>query len=267
MRLFSSITLIVAFVLVPDFCFAEQSARGIMQKMKDRDDGDNRTADMEMVLIDADGDRRLRKIKVFVKDRNKDVHKLLYFTHPANLKETSFLTLDYYSDGRDDDQWLYLPALHKAKQIASTNKSGSFMGSDLNYVDMATVNLSDYTFSFYKRKEMDVGGAKTWVIEAAPKNKAVIDKTGYRKSLFLINQETYMMVRAIRWEKDEEHVKYIEVSDIDCIDGIWVGRKIMVKRKRNKQTVHTTLLTLKNIKFNQALTLDLFSRHRLGMGL
>ena len=45
---------------------------------------------------------------------------------------------------RDDDQWLYLPALRKTKRIASSDKSGSFMGSDFNYSDMTSRNLGEY---------------------------------------------------------------------------------------------------------------------------
>ena len=49
---------------------------------------------------------------------------------PADVKDTGFLTYDYDDESRDDDQWLYLPALKKTKRIASSDKSGSFMGSD-----------------------------------------------------------------------------------------------------------------------------------------
>ena len=60
----------------------------------------------------------------------------MFFLSPADVKDTGFLTYDYDEEGRDDDQWLYLPALKKTKRIASGDKSGSFMGSDFTYADM-----------------------------------------------------------------------------------------------------------------------------------
>ena len=36
-----------------------------------------------------------------------------------------------------DEQWLYLPALKRVKRISSSNRSGSFMGSELAYEDMS----------------------------------------------------------------------------------------------------------------------------------
>ena len=45
----------------------------------------------------------------------------------------------------------FLPALKKSKRIASSDKSGSFMGSDFNYSDMTRRNLEAYDFRLVKR--------------------------------------------------------------------------------------------------------------------
>jgi hypothetical protein len=127
----------------------DPEARAIMEAVDARDDGDRQTADMEMVLIDKHGNQRVRRIKSFRMDRGEDDLRLMFFQHPADVKDTGFLTYDYDQADRDDDQWLYLPALRKTKRIASTDKSGSFMGSDLNYSDMTSRELDDYDYSFY----------------------------------------------------------------------------------------------------------------------
>ena len=124
----------------------DPEARAIMEKVDARDDGDNQTSDMEMILIDKNQKQRIRKIASFSKDKDEDTLKLMFFMEPADVKDTSFLTWDYDDPNKDDDQWLYLPALRKTKRIASTDKDGSFMGSDLNYSDMTDRNLEDYYF-------------------------------------------------------------------------------------------------------------------------
>jgi hypothetical protein len=48
---------------------------------------------------------------------------LMFFKYPADVKNTAFLTYDYKDDGKEDDQWLYLPAMRKTKRIASGDKS------------------------------------------------------------------------------------------------------------------------------------------------
>ena len=107
-----------------------------MERVDARDDGDNATQDMEMILIDKNGNQRVREIRSLPPRRGEDTYSIMFFLSPADVKDTGFLTYDYDDDEKDDDQWLYLPALKKTKRIASGDKSGSFMGSDFSYADM-----------------------------------------------------------------------------------------------------------------------------------
>ncbi|MFQ5432713.1 MAG: hypothetical protein ACE5EN_09420, partial [Nitrospinota bacterium] len=68
--------LLTALFIATSFIMAGQTlaaddpkAREIMTKVDERDDGDNATADMEMILIDKRGKKRIRKIKTFTKDK------------------------------------------------------------------------------------------------------------------------------------------------------------------------------------------------------
>ena len=250
---------------LPDAFADDPRAREIMEKVDARDDGDNQTADMEMILIDKRGNQRVRKIATFSKDQGADELRLMFFEHPADVKDTSFLTYDYDEPDKDDDQWLYLPALRKTKRIASSDKSGSFMGSDLNYADMTVRNLDDYDFTL--KKEMDVKGVKTWLIESIPRSKKVIKETGYKKSFIFVRQDNYVVIRAVNWVKDGGYLKYVDVRRLELIDGIWVATETHVTKKRDKKTVHKTILKFNNVKFNQKLDYEMFSIRRMEKGL
>jgi hypothetical protein len=239
-----------------------------MEKVDARDDGDNQVSDMEMILIDKKGKERIRRIRTFSKDKGEDTLKLMFFQHPADVKDTGFLTYDYDDPDRDDDQWLYLPALRKTKRIASSDKSGSFMGSDLNYSDMTSRDLEDYNYTFYeKNKEMDVKGFKTWVIWSIPRTKDVIDETGYEKSLLFVRQDNDFVIRAVNWVHDGGYLKYMDVRKLEKIDGIWVATEMHITKKKGKQTAHKTILKLNNVKFNQDLNFELFTVRRMEKGL
>jgi len=223
------ITGLVLFTFIVPFAFADDPrARAVMEKVDARDDGDNQTSDMEMILIDKRGNQRVRKIATFSKDKREDTYRLMFFRHPADVKNTAFLTWDYDDPDRDDDQWLYLPALRKTKRIASSDKSGSFMGSDLTYADMTDRNLADYDFTL--KKEMDVKGVKAWLIESIPRSKKVIKETGYTKSLLIVRQDNYFVIRAVHWVKDGGYVKYIDVKTLVQIEGIWVAKEMHVTK-------------------------------------
>ena len=175
------------------------------------------------------------------------------------------MTYDYNESGKADDQWLYLPALRKTKRIAAGDKSGSFMGSDLNYSDLTTPDLDLYDYTLMK--ETEVRGKKVWQIKAVPKNKDEAEKSGYSKSVIFIRQDNYVMIRAVRWVHKKRRNKYLDVKKLEKIDGIWVSTEMHVTTKTGKKTLHKTILKQNNIRFNQdEVNADLFTVRRLGKG-
>ncbi len=243
----------------------DPKAREIMEKVDARDDGDNMTSDMSMILIDKRGNERKRNIKSFSKDVGEDKQRLMFFKSPADVKDTGFLTYDYDDPDRDDDQWLYLPALRKTKRIASDDKSGSFMGSDFTYFDMVSRELEDYDFKLLK--ESEVKGHKVWVIESTPRTQEVVDESGYTKSVAFIRQDNHMAIRGVNWVEEGNRLKYFEVKKLERIDGIWTSTEVHMTTKKNKKTLHKTVMTFDNIKYNQDLDEGMFTVRRLEKGL
>jgi outer membrane lipoprotein-sorting protein len=238
----------------------EPEARAIMQEVEDREDGVTRTADMRMVLTDKHGKERSRQIRSLRKDFGEDTYRLLVFDEPADVQGTGFLTYDYDDHGRDDDQWLYLPALRKTKRIANQDKSGSFMGSDLNYSDMTSRDLEDYDFSL--QKETRLGEYMLWVIEALPRSEEVVDETGYEKALLLVRQDNYVVVRGVYWTDDGKR-KYRDTPGLELIDGIWTPTEVTMSTRQGKKILHKTTMTLSNVRYNETLDDSLFTQRNL----
>ncbi|NQT57234.1 MAG: outer membrane lipoprotein-sorting protein [Desulfobacteraceae bacterium] len=241
------------------------TAREIMEKVDARDDGDNMIADQEMILIDKQGYKRIRKMKSFSKDKGRDTLRLIFFLAPADVKRTGFLTFDYYSGDKDDDQWLYLPELKKIKRIASSDKSSAFMGSDFSYADMTKRVIDEWKYKLLK--EVEVRGKKCWLIEAIPASETIEDRYGYTKSVVFVRQDIYMVVRAVHWVKDGKKIKYFDMKKLEQIDGIWLGAELDMKTTKNKKTLHRTVLKFKNVQFNKKIDKDLFSTRQLEKGL
>ena len=253
-------------IMIPGLAHADDpKARAIMQKVDDRDDGDNGTSSLEMTLIDKHGSKRIRKISGFMKDFGEDTYRLMFFLHPADVKDTGFLTYDYDAADKDDDQWLYLPALKKTKRIASSDKSGSFMGSDFNYSDMTSRDLEDYDYQLLK--EQEVKGHQTWLIEAIPRTKKVIDETGYKKSVLFVRQDNYVVIRAVNWTSGGNRLKYMDVRKLERIDKIWTATEIHMTTKQGKIKLHKTILKYNKMRFNQKVGQGIFTVRRLEKGL
>ena len=263
---FAVATIVMSTIVgLPESAYA-LTGRDIMQKVNDRDDGDRSISEMEMILIDKNGKQRVRKIKTYGREQGQQTQSLMFFLTPADVKNTGFLTYDYDESGKDDDQWLYLPALRKTKRIASGDKSGSFMGTDLNYSDMTSPDIDLYKYTLMK--ETKVRGQKVWQIKSVPKTKAEAEKSGYSKSVIWIRQDNYMMTRAVRWVYNKKRNKYFDAKKIEKTDGIWIATELHVTTKSGKKTLHKTILLQKNIHFNQAeVNEGMFTVRRLEKGL
>ncbi len=242
----------------------DAKARAIMEKVDARDDGQTLEQDMLMILIDKNGNERKRDLKSYEKDFGADEHKTLFFKSPADVKNTAFLTYDYDDPSKDDDQWLYLPALKKVKRIPSADKSSSFMGSDFSYFDMTDRDLEDYDFKLLK--ETKVRGHDAWMIEATPRNQEVIDESGYNKTIAIVRKDNYMVVRAINFMTNGKK-KYLDLKKIHQESGIWLVDEMTMTTKKGKTTLHKTILTFDNIELNKPIDDSVFTTRRLEKGL
>jgi len=268
MTAINRLLLSLVLLCVPLAAMAEMSGRDIMEKVRDRNDGDNAVMDMKMILVDADGATRERRIRSFRRDapdNPDDTQSIMFFLGPATVENTGFLTYDYDDGDKDDDQWLYLPALKKVKRIAAADKSGSFMGSDFTYADMSSPAIDDYRYEIMK--ETKVGEQPVWQILATPTDEDEIERTGYSKSVFFVRQDNYVIIRAVNWLADSPRMKFMEVRELEKVDGIWTPTEMVMTTKKGKKTEHASILRWKNIEYNEDLDEELFTQRRLQRGL
>jgi len=242
----------------------DPTARAIMEKVDARDEGDTLEQDMLMILIDKNGNQRTRDLKSYAKDFGVDNHRTIFFKSPADVKNTAFLTYDYDDGARDDDQWLYLPALKKVKRIPSTDKSSSFMGSDFSYFDMTDRDLEDYDFKLLK--ETEVRGHPAWMIESTPRNQAIIDESGYEKTIAIVRKDNHVVVRAINFMTNGKK-KYLDIKQLRQENGIWLIDEMTMTTKKGNRTLHKTILTFSNITLNGVIKDNVFTTRRLEKGL
>lgn len=237
----------------------------IMRHVYARAVGDTVVGTVEMILVGSDGKQRVRKMKTFIKRYGEQTKRIVFFLAPSDVRGTALLTHDYSSTDKVDEQWIYLPALHKTKRISAGNRSGSFMGSDFSYGDMTQKALESYSYQLLK--EQKLGQHAVWVIEAVPKDEETIDLYGYTKSLLIIRQDNFVIIRAVHWLKNKNTLKYNEVTRLDKIDNIWVPMEVQAKTVKNGKTVHQTLLRNTDIEVNKPVEDELFTKRRLEQGL
>lgn len=270
-RLASTIMTLFLLALLPSFALAEDlTARQVMDKVDARYTGDTSIQDSTMILIDRKGNQRVRQTKAFRKEYGEDSKSISFFLSPADVKNTSFLSYIWDDESKEDDSWLYLPALRKVKRIASSDKSGSFMGSDFTYYDIEQdTELDKYNYKFVKESE-DVDGHDVWVIESKPKKKFKKEQekeTGYIKSQVWVRKDNFMVVKGKFWVKKGKKIKYMTLSEIEKIQDVWTAKKLQMVTTKKGKVEHSTVLQLNTIEYNKPLEDDMFNTQRMERGL
>ena len=235
------------------------TGRDIMQRAKDVPDGDSRYSEMELTLIKKNGDKRERKVVSWSIDEGKDKKTLMFFTYPGDVNGTGFLTWDYDDISKDDDKWLYLPAMKKTRRISgSSSKTDYFMGTDFTYNDMGSRNVDEDEHKLLREEERD--GQKCWVIESVPVDKHEI----YSRKVTWIRQDCDVAVYCEYYDKLDKLHRVLSVSEISKVQGFWTVHKMEMK---NVQTGHKTQIAVSNPKYDIKIDKTLFTVAKLEKGI
>ena len=188
-------------------------------------------AQTKMILINATGQKSIRDLYMLTLEGEKGDKTLSTFLNPADIKGTKTLTHQHLN--KDDDQWLYLPALKRIKRIASRNKSGSFMGSEFSYEDIGNQNYQKFIFS-NDAKEVILDGQECYESTRIPKNK----NSGYTKQITWIDKKEFLIRKIDYYDRKKELLKTATFSKYKKINTIWrVGQIEMKNFQNDKSTI------------------------------
>jgi len=231
------------------------TARAMMEKYREHFNNQDESTEMEMTLASKSGSQRMRRLSIKTLRIKEGLEKILIrFQAPADIRGTSLLTWE--QRGRSDDQWLYLPALHKTKRIAGADKNKSFVGSDLSYEDLRPEKLDDHHYTKVGENE------NSYLIEAMPRPTA---NSGYGKRRITLRKDNFFAIAVDYFDKKGELLKSLHAFQLITVDRKRVrANRIEVK---NVRTGHGTILKVISRLLNTGLTDRHFTRRDLERGI
>ena len=200
-------------------------------------------ADMTMVLINASGQKRERTMHMQTLELKGGNKSLMEFLTPADVRGTKFLSYEHAD--RDDDQWLFLPALKRVKRMASKNKSGSFMGSEFSFEDMGSFNIDKYNYKG-DATEVELDGKKYLKSEYTPNSKY----SGYTKQISYVDPVSYLVHQVDYYDRKKELLKTAIFSQYTKVNGVNRIGKIHMKNFQNDKE---SILMFQNEKIKNGL--------------
>ncbi|MFT7008185.1 MAG: hypothetical protein ACJAXJ_002724 [Colwellia sp.] len=207
--------------------------------MEDNYGGESRK--ITFLIYDANDNETRREMNYFARQYdNRFDRSIVKFTYPTQLKGIRLLT---HSKGvEDDEQWLFLPSIKKVKRIATSNKSGSFMGSELSYEDISIRQLKKYQRTLLGAEKID--GVDSYVIERIPVKK----NSGYSKQVIWRDQNNLQEIKTEYYDRKGDLLKVRKSSDWNQIGDYWRANTVEVI---NVQTNKRTVMKLSDIELFQ----------------
>jgi len=255
--------LILWMAVIPALAMAAQAGvqrldgRKIMEKVLQGSTWNDMQADVTLVVTNARGARRVRKIKLHSRKRTENESDLLMrFVAPADVAGTGFLVIEH--SRRDDDRYVFLPALRRTKRISSSGKGGNFMGSDFSYYDIGKPKLDDWLYLNATEDTLD--GVPCYRIVAKPATPQLQRDIGYSQLIHWVRKDNLTVIKTEYYDRRGKLWKVLTVPRLEKIAGVWFQTDLVM---RNVQDHRTSEMIFENIEVNQHLPKRLFTQRYL----
>jgi len=202
---------------------------------------EDREATMKTIVIDKNGKTKERETKMYEKEN----YRLIRFLSPAEDRGVGFLSLS------EDKMYVYLPSFNKIRRIASHIKKQSFMDTDFSYDDLGSSKYKgDWNAKVISEND------STWVLKLTPKPGK---NTDYSMLKMVVKKNEYL-IKSVEFFMGNKLKKKMIMKDYKKINNYWSAQHIEMK---NIEKNHKTIMKLENVKFDQGLPDNIFTKRNL----
>ncbi|MEO5355767.1 MAG: outer membrane lipoprotein-sorting protein [Nitrospirae bacterium YQR-1] len=215
---------------------------------------------VSMKLIGGSGQGRIRELTMIRKnygDTGGQQKIFMYFFQPADVKDMTFMVYKY--PAKDDDRWLFIPAVNMVKRISAQDKHSSFAGSDFTYEDISGRDVEDDTHEIKEAgRTLPIGNENRdcFVIKSTPR----FPGGDYSYKLSYIDKDTFVPLKEEYFDRKGELYKIYTADEIKIIDGF---PTVIKRTMKNLSSGHKTEVVLTKTNYNIGIEDNLFSERYL----
>lgn len=249
--------LAIGVLLRPDSALAVGAdADDIMSRSYQATRMDSSLSQSTFTLTNASGQERVRKTFAATRLQDDATHnrRVIRFLSPGDVRNTTTLIIEKPAQ---DDVWVYLPTLKKARRLASSNNNRSFVGTDLTYGDLIGHKPQDWTHRLLREETLE--GVATQVIESLPKSAEIASNTGYSKRISWVANDSFVAVRTELYDASQALQKTVLSSELKAVDTARQKYQPMLVKVSNHQTGHSTTVRMDSFEANVAVSDNYFT--------
>jgi len=214
-------------------------------------EGNDGIAEVNMVIADSQGRKRIREFTILRKDVADGGEQKFYvhFYKPEDVRDMVYMVWKHIT--KNDDRWLYLPALDLVRRIAASDKRSSFVGSNFVYEDVSGRGINEDTHELIGEEN------NCYKIKNVPKNKKNIDFDYY---YMWIMKDNFMPIKAEYYDSRGKKYRVLEGLKVENIQGYPTVTKM---KAEDLNSGGNTVITYGKIKYDIGLTDRIFTERYL----
>ena len=214
--------------------------------------GDDGKARVHMVITSKQGQTREREFVIARKDVQDggDQNYFVYLQRPADVRRMVYMVHKHAGAGKDDDRWLYLPALDLVKRVAAGDRRTSFVGSDFLYEDVSGRSLDEDTHELAQTTD------ELFVVKNVPKKPETVEFSTYNVS---IDRKTFVPMKMEFYDKQGQLYRKIESKKVEMIQDFPTVTLSVVE---DFKTGSKTEMTFSDVEYNIGIG-DIFEERYL----
>jgi hypothetical protein len=236
----------------------EPAADPLMEKNYQATRVDSSISQASFRLVSASGQERTRSMfgasKLAAHDGNAN-RRVIRFLSPSDVRNTTTLLIE--NPGKDDEIWVYLPALKKARRLASNNKKSSFVGTDLSFGDLVGHKAKDWHHKILRQDNL--AGVPVYVVESVPKTPEIAADSGYSKRTSWVAKDNHVSLKIEFLDANGALLKTLENSQITLVDAAQKKFQPLMIQVANHQTGHATYLKFDKFEANKPVAESYFA--------
>lgn len=233
---------------------ADLSADQIVEKANQASyyGGKDGRARVEMVITDADGGERVREFVILrLNTQGQNQKFYVYFEEPADVRKMAYLVWKNVGEGKEDDRWLWLPALNLSKRIAPGDKRTSFVGSDFVYEDVSGRSIHADNHELVETADGQ------YKLKSTPKDPDSVEFSYYH---VWIDMDSFLPRKAEYFDKQGKLYRRVEAPRVETVQGI---PTVMESVVHDLNTGGKTTNTFTMVEYNIGLKENIFSERFL----
>lgn len=220
--------------------------------------GADMKARVTMELVAGAGKKRTRVLTMLRKNDSagKRQKYFLFFHEPGDVRRTAFLVFKHPE--KDDDRWVFVPAMSMVRRVAASDSRSSFVGSDFTYEDVSGRDLSADTHALLREEKLD--GTDCFVVQSVPNAGAE-----YTKKLAWIDGRTFLPLREEYYDARGALARVFTADKVEPVLGsdgkTWPT--VSVRTMKQVQSGHATVVRFEGVAYGVGLDDTLFTERAL----